>query len=772
MSNFNATNEFKPKFFKWLDQPSFVVLFFIFWGLLASVQFYIRGEDSFIRVGDNADANHPNKYSEVNFPNLSPDHKWNHFSLCGYYLLPSNKIYRFLQTIFPGYLGNAVLMILQRIIAGLFMYLLLRRTLRLGQIESFSVGLFYPFLFAHFELGIYHQLGQPGLPMFIYFADILLHEKRKWITIIGIVLIALVFANITSLYLSQPFLLFFIFLFFVFFKPTPLKRLLPIGAIFIVSYLVFIMPSVIESLQLKDVSTKSLKESQSFQLISISDFKGKGIWKIIRMEYIPLFIVSLAFLTGALRRRLYVLSLITLFFCSVVVWFFPYFFGEVLKIGVTKSINITRFHFSSYFFLSILIAASVRHLLNIISTSNAIKQRLIPKFLVIVTALITVGFFGISYLLFIRRLPFQVGKPIMIDQNDLLTIVVVTFVILIGVFIWYIRNPELIYKKAILFLILVMPLYGVTKMLQTGISDLISNQRYSILYNLPTYKRIAPKQQNEPLFRVGSIFPDFLRHPACLTVSGLETVDGRASMYSLRYQKYWGEVIENTLRYTKNWHGRKELLRLGSHGSTEQPPDRDFSELFNLNLLSLANTKYFFTEYTISDSSLKQLEKKTDEQLYIYENPNVLPRFILTHSAVVFQDSLKLLDSLSNSSILTLRNIVFLEANYLPEFIPETSDSIFLQDSISVEIYLSDYIRLNVKSKLNGVLIVSNNYSPFWRAKVNNTLKKVVPADFTFQGVAVPAGENVVELVYARDEKDIDKIIRRNIEYAEKQKNK
>jgi uncharacterized membrane protein YfhO len=46
------------------------------------------------------------------------------------------------------------------------------------------------------------------------------------------------------------------------------------------------------------------------------------------------------------------------------------------------------------------------------------------------------------------------------------------------------------------------------------------------------------------------------------------------------------------------------------------------------------------------------------------------------------------------------------------------------------------------------MLIISNNYSPFWHASVNGQSAKIVPVHHTFQGIYLKAGENRVSLEY------------------------
>jgi hypothetical protein len=57
-------------------------------------------------------------------------------------------------------------------------------------------------------------------------------------------------------------------------------------------------------------------------------------------------------------------------------------------------------------------------------------------------------------------------------------------------------------------------------------------------------------------------------------------------------------------------------------------------------------------------------------------------------------------------------------------------------------------VRVRVSAPLASVLVVRNAYDPRWSATIDGEPAEVVPADFFLQGVAVPAGEHEVRLVY------------------------
>jgi hypothetical protein len=55
---------------------------------------------------------------------------------------------------------------------------------------------------------------------------------------------------------------------------------------------------------------------------------------------------------------------------------------------------------------------------------------------------------------------------------------------------------------------------------------------------------------------------------------------------------------------------------------------------------------------------------------------------------------------------------------------------------------------IDVTADRPGVLLIRNAFDPHWRATIDGEPGEVLPADYVFQGVPIPAGHHVVELAY------------------------
>ena len=68
---------------------------------------------------------------------------------------------------------------------------------------------------------------------------------------------------------------------------------------------------------------------------------------------------------------------------------------------------------------------------------------------------------------------------------------------------------------------------------------------------------------------------------------------------------------------------------------------------------------------------------------------------------------------------------------------------------IDLQRFTSDHITLKVKNPQNSILVITNNYSPYWKATMDGIETKLFPVDHTFQGIYIRSGEHKVILEYS-----------------------
>jgi len=295
-----------------------------------------------------------------------------------------------------------------------------------------------------------------------------------------------------------------------------------------------------------------------------------------------------------------------------------------------------------------------------------------------------------------------------------------------------------------------------------------SNYQNQELKNLANIENIS----ENPLFRVATIA--YYLHPAYANAYGLESVDGYVVLYPKTYQDFWGKVIEpltlqnkEKYHYFHDWGNRVYLF---ADDNFNELKEIVFSNYYNLDLLSLANTKYIISTIPLVNENLSLIqynfyrdrllfnelptiekglylvrENFKGRQLYIYENKNCLPRFFLVNQIKVFENSNQLLDALSDANVKYLKNNLLIEKEYSQNL--KNYDLKNNSGEIAVKHYSPDKIVLSVDINGPMILVVSNNYSPYWKCRVDGKETDIFPAYHTFWGVLLE-GNGTKEVMF------------------------
>jgi len=260
-------------------------------------------------------------------------------------------------------------------------------------------------------------------------------------------------------------------------------------------------------------------------------------------------------------------------------------------------------------------------------------------------------------------------------------------------------------------------------------------------------------------------------YPLYLNANGIETVDGYFALYSYRYQQFWNQVIkpirEKIPEIDLMWKSKPiHLYLFVTPEMQHELIEISVSEFYDYELLSLANVKYFISLKQLSHPNLKQIlepeqvkhqlwRSKTkiqkiyslftgnfpNKKIYIYENLQVLNRFYFATGAKAYADNWTLMEGLSQASIGDLTNSIYITGN-------QSNPPIDNHYSISILSIKPDKISLDIQTENNGYLVITNNYSKFWKCQVDGIELKIIPVYLTFQGIQLKTGKHSVQLEY------------------------
>jgi hypothetical protein len=237
--------------------------------------------------------------------------------------------------------------------------------------------------------------------------------------------------------------------------------------------------------------------------------------------------------------------------------------------------------------------------------------------------------------------------------------------------------------------------------------------------NFPITQAVSFLKQQPGLFRMGGLYLSFM--PNSSMVFGLSDVRGYEPVRPWR-QATLVNRIEGAFPL-----GHYTILRSA-----------------NSRLFDLMNVEYLITDRELG-GRWKLAFAEPDSPIQVYRNADVLPRaFVVYHieHAATPETALKrLLDESFD-----LRTRVILEQ--APPSLLATAGSLQAAQ-VHILRYEPERVTLETDSLADGILVLTDTYTPDWRARVDGQPADVYIADYAFRAVRIPAGQHRVEFSYS-----------------------
>lgn len=235
---------------------------------------------------------------------------------------------------------------------------------------------------------------------------------------------------------------------------------------------------------------------------------------------------------------------------------------------------------------------------------------------------------------------------------------------------------------------------------------------------LPTLGAIRFLQQDTSVYRVCGT--GLILYPNVGMIFGLQDVRGYDTVVPGRYVR----LIDHL-----DGHYRHHFHSLFTRA--ESP------------LLDLLNVKYLLTDQRPGEKW--ELVYSDTGPVRIYRNRNVLPRAFIVYQAEIVENAHESLKRLVDEQF-NFRERVLLEQQpknwsppqQVPTVAPETR----------IEVYEPNRVLVDVRTPVNGILVLTDNYAPGWRAFLDGQSVPMYIADYAFRAVVVPAGQHQVEFAY------------------------
>jgi len=132
------------------------------------------------------------------------------------------------------------------------------------------------------------------------------------------------------------------------------------------------------------------------------------------------------------------------------------------------------------------------------------------------------------------------------------------------------------------------------------------------------------------------------------------------------------------------------------------------------------------------------------EDVAVYENADALPRAFIVHQARAIREDAEASVALHDPAF-DPASEVLLATDSLPGQPSAAADA----DAVQLLKYDSQEVAIEVRAAADGYLVLTDSWYPGWQAKVDGKDAQILRADLIFRAVFLPAGEHVVEFVYA-----------------------
>lgn len=243
-------------------------------------------------------------------------------------------------------------------------------------------------------------------------------------------------------------------------------------------------------------------------------------------------------------------------------------------------------------------------------------------------------------------------------------------------------------------------------------------------YFFPVTQTLEFLKSQPPPFRI-MVTDDKLLPPNTASYYNLETAGGYDPLYSTRYEEFIAALER----------GKPDVSRPFGFNRIISPANIDSPLLPYLNVryvLSLTDLERPFLHKVFQEGTTR-----------VYENARVLPRVYLAEQVSSVKDSSEIIEKLYKAGPFLIKTGIVDRA------IPVQDNPLTQAETVELLSYRIDgSMHMRVQTTQPRLLVILNNYDKGWSATVDGVKTPIYRTNYTFQGILVPPGDHRVEVAF------------------------
>ena len=242
----------------------------------------------------------------------------------------------------------------------------------------------------------------------------------------------------------------------------------------------------------------------------------------------------------------------------------------------------------------------------------------------------------------------------------------------------------------------------------------------------PSTRVIDFLKKDKEIFRIMSVDPRIFP-PNFSAIYKIQDIAGYDPLYLLRYG---------------------ELIAASERGKPDINPPFGFNRIvipqnFESKIIDLLNVKYILSLNDLSSPKLTLVFKEGDTRVYF--NKNYFPRAFLVEG-VIYSPSKKIAiqEVFKNEDFLDKLAIVE-DFSLLGKL---KSSPLLSEEKVDLKEYQENKVKLEVFTVIPRLLVITDSFYPGWRVYINGKEDKIYRVDYNFRGVIIPTGKNEIIFLF------------------------